>query len=135
MQLRLLAHLSGDTQLKETFRRGEDIHSKTAEKLGVSRQQAKSINFGICFGQGAESLAAELGIGVEQAQLHIDGFFKTYAGAGDFFDATVGQSKSRKEMSGHMRLLLEGYADLPIDSPTTSNEKSASLHCSNLRLT
>ena len=94
-QLRLLAHLSGDETLLDVFCRGEDVHQKTADWLKLSgspeerRNKAKAINFGICFGQGARSLSADLGITPEEAQSHIDAFFKMYSGAQEFFEDTV----------------------------------------------
>ena len=101
-QLRLLAHLSGDPLLTEVFMKNEDIHTKTADWLGLPgtseqrRNQAKAINFGICFGQGAVSLASDLGVPPDQAQSYIDGFFGTYKGAGKFFEETVQALKDQK---------------------------------------
>jgi len=101
-QLRLLAHLSGDPHLTEAFMKNEDIHGKTANWLGLPgtseqrRNQAKAINFGICFGQGAVSLASDLGVHPDQAQSYIDGFFGMYKGAGKFFDETVQSLKDQK---------------------------------------
>jgi DNA polymerase I len=101
-QLRLLAHLSGDPLLIEVFMKNEDIHAKTADWLGLPgsseqrRNQAKAINFGICFGQGADSLASDLGLYPDQAQSYIDGFFAIYRGAGDFFEKTVQSLKDQK---------------------------------------
>jgi DNA polymerase I len=101
-QLRLLAHLSGDPLLTEVFMKNEDIHTRTADWLGLPgnreqrRNQAKAINFGICFGQGAVSLASDLGVNPDQAQSYIDGFFGMYKGAGDFFEKTVQGLKDQK---------------------------------------
>ncbi len=101
-QLRLLAHLSGDPHLTEAFMKNEDIHSKTANWLGLPgtseqrRNQAKAINFGICFGQGAVSLASDLGLNPDQAQSYIDGFFGMYKEAWKFFEETVQSLKDQK---------------------------------------
>jgi DNA polymerase I len=101
-QLRLLAHLSGDPLLTDVFMKNEDIHTKTADWLGLSgtseqrRNQAKAVNFGICFGQGAHSLASDLGVHPDQAQSYIDSFFGVYRGAGKFFDETVQSLKDQK---------------------------------------
>jgi DNA polymerase I len=96
IQLRLLAHLSGDKGTRETFLRGEDIYRATAQRLGITRDRAKAVNFGICFGQGAASLGADLAISQEHAQSYIDGFFAAYPGAQEFFGTTVNELKKKK---------------------------------------
>jgi DNA polymerase I len=87
IELRVLAHLSGDETLLEAFSSNEDIHSRTASDVfGVfpqmvnadMRHQAKVINFGILYGMSAFGLAKELGVSMKMAQEYIDGYFKRY---------------------------------------------------------
>ncbi len=104
-QLRLLAHLSKDERLSEIFRQGDDIHLVTGKWYGFKgtrkdiRNRAKPINFGICFGQGPDSLSEEMGTTREEAQAHIDRFFKMFPGAGRFFEDTVDHLKKQKDRS------------------------------------
>ena len=89
VELRLFAHYSGDKALIEAFRRGEDIHSRTAsEILSVPmeditddmRRVAKAINFGIIYGMGHKKLSDELGIDNKTAKEYIDSYYKRYSG-------------------------------------------------------
>ncbi len=98
IELRMLAHLSGDATLIEAFRNNEDIHSRTASLIfGLPldqiapdmRRQAKTINFGIIYGMGAFRLARELEISLGEAQRFIDSYFKTYSGVKSYFDGVI----------------------------------------------
>lgn len=89
IELRLLAHLSGDATLLETFRTGGDVHRRTAALVGdvdeadvtrEMRSRAKAVNFGVIYGQGARALARQLGIKTREATAFIDGYFRTYPG-------------------------------------------------------
>jgi DNA polymerase-1 len=89
VELRIFAHYSGDKNLIEAFRQGEDIHSRTAsELLGVPmeditsdmRRIAKAINFGIIYGMGYRKLSDELGIDTGTAKEYIDSYYKRYKG-------------------------------------------------------
>jgi len=98
IELRLLAHMSGDPLLVEAFRRGEDIHTRTAsEVLGVpplmitpeARRSAKAVNFGIVYGISGFGLAAQLGISRGEAEKYIRNYFARYAGVRKFIDETI----------------------------------------------
>src|SRR4029079_16442961 len=98
IELRLLAHMSGDPVLAEAFRNGEDIHTRTAaEVLGIpplmvtaeARRSAKAVNFGIVYGISPFGLAAQLGISRAQAELYIRNYFERYAGVKKFIDQTI----------------------------------------------
>jgi len=98
IELRLLAHMSGDPLLVEAFRNGEDIHTLTAaEVLGVpplmvtpeARRDAKAVNFGIVYGISAFGLAAQLGITRGEAERYIRNYFERYAGVRRFIDETI----------------------------------------------
>jgi len=95
IELRLLAHVSGDTHLIEAFRSGEDVHTITASKVfGVDinevtkdmRRKAKAVNFGIVYGQSKYGLAKNLGISNSEAQEFIDKYFDSYPKVKNYMD-------------------------------------------------
>ncbi|WP_129128132.1 DNA polymerase I [Geomonas oryzae] len=103
IELRVLAHLSGDRVLCDAFAAGEDIHRRTAaEVFGMfpelvtseMRRQAKVINFGVIYGQGAFSLAKELGVPPKQAKAFIDSYFERHAGARSFLDSCIAEAET-----------------------------------------
>jgi DNA polymerase-1 len=98
IELRLMAHLSGDPAFIEAFRRGEDIHRQTAaiifgvplsEVSGEMRSRAKTINFGTIYGQGPFALSKQLGISQEEAKRFIGDYFTRFAGVRAFLDNQV----------------------------------------------
>jgi DNA polymerase-1 len=98
IELRMLAHLSGDPVLTLAFQKGDDIHTRTASLIfGVPidqvssdmRRQAKTVNFGVIYGMGAFRLARELDITLADAQRFIDSYFQTYAGVKAYFDGII----------------------------------------------
>ena len=98
IELRILAHCSGDESMVRAFQRGEDIHVLTAsEVFGVpvdqvsdeQRSQTKAINFGILYGSSAFGLARTLGIAQSEAKEHIDAYFGRYPGVRTFLDRTI----------------------------------------------
>lgn len=87
IELRVLAHLSGDENLIRVFQEGEDIHTQTASWMfGVPpeavdplmRRAAKTINFGVLYGMSAHRLSGELGIPYEEAAAFIERYFQSY---------------------------------------------------------
>ncbi|KEA62408.1 DNA polymerase I [Marinobacterium lacunae] len=104
IELRIMAHLSGDKGLLEAFAHGEDIHRATAsEVFKVSRDEvtsdqrrsAKAINFGLIYGMSAFGLAKQLGLGRKEAQTYIDHYFETYPGVQRYMDST--REKAREQ--------------------------------------
>ena len=104
IELRVLAHYSGDEGLEEAFRRGDDIHRRTAAEVrGIDleavtddqRARAKAINFGIIYGLSAFGLANQLGIAAGEAQETIDAYFAQYRGVREFLDRTVEGARER----------------------------------------
>ncbi len=102
VELRLMAHLSGDPALIEAFRHGEDIHAATAARLfGVSlsevtseqRRRAKTANFGIIYGISAFGLAQRLNIPRTEAKEIIDGYFASYKGVKEYMDRVIAQAR------------------------------------------
>jgi len=98
VELRLMAHLSGDANMIADFNSGQDIHSATAAKIfGVAvsevtremRSRAKTANFGIIYGISAFGLAERLGIGRSEAKELIDGYFRNYPGVKEYMDESI----------------------------------------------
>ena len=98
IELRLLAHLSGDEHLVRAFNEGEDFHAETAARVfGVPvdevtpelRSRAKAVNFGIVYGQQAYGLSQSLGIPMAEARDMIDRYFEAYPGVRTYLDNTV----------------------------------------------
>jgi DNA polymerase-1 len=104
IELRIMAHLSGDEGLRRAFEAGEDIHRATAaEVFGASpedvsadqRRSAKAINFGLIYGMSAFGLARQLGIAREQARDYVDLYFSRYPGVKQFMDQTKTSAHER----------------------------------------
>ncbi len=118
IELRVMAHLSGDPHLIEAFATGQDVHESTARRIfGVVtgpldpalRARAKVVNFGIMYGMGARSLSRQMGIGLAEAQEFIAGYFRVYARVRAFLDATVEEARAR----GYVQTLLGRRRYLP----------------------
>jgi DNA polymerase-1 len=118
VELRILAHYSGDESLIQAFAGGEDVHRRTAaEVLGLApeavtpeqRARAKAVNFGIIYGSSAFGLANQLGIATGEAQDYIQRYFARYGGVRRFLDETV----ERATREGFVRTLLGRRRYLP----------------------
>ncbi|HEY2354863.1 MAG TPA: DNA polymerase I [Gaiellaceae bacterium] len=118
IELRILAHVSGEPKLREAFERGEDIHTATAaEVLGVDpakltsgeRSIAKMINFGIVYGISAFGLSENLEIPREQAQQYIDAYLARFPLVQDFIQRTI----ERAEEDGYATSLLGRRRPVP----------------------
>jgi DNA polymerase-1 len=119
IELRVLAHLSGDPTLIEAFARDQDIHLRTAmEVLGIgaaavdgeARRLAKVINFGIIYGMGPQRLAGELGIRLAEASEYIKRYFERLPGVRQYLDETLRGARERgyvATMYGRRRYLPE----------------------------
>jgi DNA polymerase-1 len=115
IELRLLAHMSKDPVLVEAFRKGEDIHTRTAaEVFGTPplmvtpemRRNAKAVNFGIVYGQTPFGLAAQLGIPRQEAETYIRNYFERYSGVRAFIDRTIEEVRKSgvaRTMHGRLR--------------------------------
>ncbi|QDF98982.1 DNA polymerase I [Azoarcus sp. DD4] len=104
IELRIMAHLSGDARLLDAFARGEDVHRATAaEVFGVEpaevsseqRRYAKVINFGLIYGMSAHGLARNLGIERAAAQAWIDRYFARYPGVADYMERIKAEAKDK----------------------------------------
>jgi DNA polymerase-1 len=118
IELRIMAHLSGDEGLLQAFAKGEDIHRATAaEVFGVAldqvsteqRRSAKAINFGLIYGMSAFGLARQLGVGRNDAQRYIDHYFATYPGVQRYMDET----RELAHEKGYVETLLGRRLYLP----------------------
>jgi DNA polymerase-1 len=118
IELRLLAHMSGDPVLIEAFRAGQDIHMRTAvEVFGVDesivdsdmRRMAKTVNFGILYGLSPFGLAQRLHISNEAARTYIDGYLARYPGVKECLDGILAAARQQ----GYVTTLLQRRRYLP----------------------
>jgi DNA polymerase-1 len=130
VELRILAHVSGEPKLREAFARGDDVHAATAaEVLGKDRatltkderNRAKAVNFGIIYGISAFGLSDQLDIPREEAQAYIDAYLARFPHVQDFIARTVEQA----ERDGYVRTLLGRRR--PIPELRASNRQTRSL--------
>ncbi len=139
IELRLLAHISGDTELCGAFRDGADIHTRTAAAMfhvaesavdSDMRRQAKVVNFGVIYGMGAFALAGNLGISQKEAKHFIDNYFDLYRGVKDWSTALIeearergfvenifGRRRSLPDLRSANRQLREGTERIAVNTP------------------
>ncbi|HET7225473.1 MAG TPA: DNA polymerase, partial [Candidatus Eisenbacteria bacterium] len=130
IELRVMAHLSGDPALIEAFAAGEDIHASTARRVfGVAagdaldptlRARAKIVNFGIMYGMGARSLSQQMGLALAEAEDFIRNYFRVYAGVRAFLDRTVDEARRQ----GYVQTLLGRRRWLPGLASAHGGERS-----------
>jgi DNA polymerase-1 len=135
IELRVLAHISGDENFIQAFQCGEDIHTHTASEVfgvpdeevtGEMRDKAKAVNFGIVYGISDFGLARNIKVSRKEAQSYIDGYFRRYPGIRDFMDNIVVQAREQ----GYVSTILNRRRYLPdIVSPNhnirASGERTA----------
>ncbi|MCM2257860.1 MAG: DNA polymerase I [Vicinamibacteria bacterium] len=118
IELRVLAHLSQDPTLIDTFRRGEDVHDRTAREVfgtlsGVpedeQRRVAKMVNYALLYGKTAFTLAKDLGVSRKEAEGFIEAYFARYPKVRGFIDETLAKARD----CGHVRTLLGRLRRLP----------------------
>jgi DNA polymerase I len=119
IELRVLAHLSGDATLTEAFRRGDDIHDQTAQKVfgtgsGIDphelRRRAKIVNYALLYGKTAFTLARDIGVSQQAAQAFIDAYFAGFPGVRVFIDRLLEDARRTGEVRtlfGRRRLVPE----------------------------
>jgi len=119
IELRILAHISKDPLLIDSFNKNEDIHAKVAQEVfGVQyaditqdmRRTAKVINFGIIYGMSGYGLAKELGVSQREAQNYIDAYFERYKGVKNYIERILKEARSNgfvKTMFGRIRYVPE----------------------------
>ncbi|MDB5106591.1 MAG: polymerase [Fibrobacteres bacterium] len=123
IELRLLAHLSGDPTLREAYRRNMDIHTRTAailykvpesEVTSNMRRSAKVVNFGVLYGMGSGRLAAQLKIPRSEAAQFIDNYFSTFSMVDKYITGTVDKGRSLgyvETLAGRKRYLPDLLSD------------------------
>jgi DNA polymerase-1 len=96
IELRVLAHMAKEEVLIDAFNHGEDIHTKTAQKIfqketitSLERRQAKAVNFGIIYGQSAWGLSEEIDIGAKEAERFIETYYQEFPGIATFMEQVV----------------------------------------------
>ena len=118
IELRLLAHISGDESMQEAFRSGEDFHAVTAshvfgvplnEVTSSMRWAAKAVNFGIVYGISAFSLSQDLGVSAEEAKAYMDAYFARFPGVKRYMEDVV--KKSRE--TGYAETIFRRRRTLP----------------------
>ena len=131
IELRILAHLSGDPELSQAFKDGKDIHTATAAVVNnvpmdkvtdEMRSAAKTINFGIIYGMSDFGLSKQLGIKRQAAKEFIDRYFTKYAKVKEFIDKTIAVAREKgyvETMLGRRRSLLD------INSPNPNQRQFA----------
>ena len=127
IELRLLAHVSGDPALVAAFRDGADVHRRTAATLfgrapeevtPEERAVGKTVNFATIYGQGATALAQLLGLPRADAKRYIDHYFAHYAGVRAWLDATTAEALERgyvTTLNGRRRYIPELSSESPMD--------------------
>ncbi|ACB85463.1 DNA polymerase I [Natranaerobius thermophilus] len=130
IELRILAHVSEDTNLIQAFQEQQDIHTQTAaqvfevESTQVTREMrshAKAVNFGIVYGISDYGLSRQLGISRKQAKTYIDNYLTRFSGVKEYMDQIVNQAK----MNGYVETLYNRRRNLPDISHRNFNIRSA----------
>ncbi len=118
IELRVLAHLSKDQTLIDTFRRGEDVHDRTAREVfgalsalppDEQRRVAKMVNYALLYGKTAFTLAKDIGVSKKEAEQFIEAYFARYPSVRQFIEGTIAKARE----TGHVRTLLGRLRRLP----------------------
>ena len=129
IELRLLAHISGDTAMQQAFLSGEDFHTVTAARVfhvpqdqvtHQMRSRAKAVNFGIVYGISAFSLSQDIGVTVQEAKEYMDRYFATYTGVRQYMEQVVSQARER----GYVETLWHRRRALPELKSSNFNMRS-----------
>ncbi len=129
VELRLLAHISGDETMQQAFLSGEDFHTLTAAKVfhvapeevtGQMRSRAKAVNFGIVYGISAFSLAQDIGVTVAEAKEYMERYFDTYRGVKHYMEQVV--EKAREQ--GYVETIMHRRRALPELKSSNFNMRS-----------
>ena len=118
IELRLLAHISGDEAMCRAFRSGEDFHTLTAARVfhvepqdvtPEMRRRAKAVNFGVVYGISSFSLSQDIGVTVAEAKEYMERYFQTYTGVRAYMDRIVEQARA----DGYVETLMHRRRALP----------------------
>ena len=129
IELRLLAHISGDGAMQQAFLSGEDFHTVTAARVfhvpqdqvtHQMRSRAKAVNFGIVYGISAFSLSQDIGVTVAEAKEYMERYFATYTGVRQYMEQVVSQARER----GYVETLWHRRRALPELKSSNFNMRS-----------
>ena len=129
IELRLLAHISGDEAMQRAFLSGEDFHTVTAARVfhvpqdqvtHQMRSRAKAVNFGIVYGISAFSLSQDIGVTVAEAKEYMERYFATYTGVRQYMEQVVSQARER----GYVETLWHRRRALPELKSSNFNMRS-----------
>jgi len=118
IELRILAHLSKDATLVDTFRRGEDIHDRTSREIfgafsvlspDEQRRRSKMVNYALLYGKTAFTLARDIGVSKKEAEEFIEAYFARYPSVRQFIEQTIARARE----TGYVRTLLGRLRRLP----------------------
>ena len=129
IELRILAHISGDETMRQAFTGGEDIHAVTASQVfgipleevtPLQRSHAKAVNFGIVYGISAFSLAQDIGVRQNEAKAYIDAYLEKYHGVREYMADVIAQAKK----NGYVSTLMGRRRPLPELKASNFNTRS-----------
>lgn len=129
IELRLLAHISGDKAMQEAFLSGEDFHTVTASRVfnvpieevtPTLRSRAKAVNFGIVYGISAFSLAQDIGVYTNEAKAYMDAYMEKYSGVHEYMESIVKKAKE----DGYVTTLYGRRRSLPELKSSNFNMRS-----------
>ena len=129
IELRLLAHISGDEAMRSAFLSGGDFHAETAAKVfhvapqdvtHEMRRRAKAVNFGIVYGISAFSLSQDVGVTVAEAKEYMEAYFATFPGVRRYMDEVVEKAKE----TGYVETIFHRRRDLPELTSSNHNLRS-----------
>ena len=129
IELRLLAHISGDEHMQEAFMSGEDIHRVTASQVfntplsevtSLQRSRAKAVNFGIVYGISSWSLAQDIGVFPNEAKAYMDAYLEKYSGVREYMKSIVEKAKAE----GYVKTLYNRRRALPELKSSNFNTRS-----------
>ena len=129
IELRILAHISGDETMIQAFISGEDVHSVTASQVfgiplaevtALQRSRAKAVNFGIVYGISAFSLAQDIGVWPSEAKAYIEAYLEKYHGVRDYMERTISEAKE----NGYAQTLYGRRRPMPELKASNFNTRS-----------
>ena len=128
IELRVLAHISGDENLIDAFRNNQDIHKRTASEVlnipmeqvtSMERSRAKAVNFGIVYGLSDFGLSRDIKIPIKEAKRYIDSYFERYSGVKQYLESAVEKGKA----NGYVKTLMNRLRYIPEINSSNRNVK------------
>ena len=116
IELRIVAHLAQDKKMIDAFRKGEDIHKQTATLIGITRRQAKVLNFGVLYGMGSMGVARAAGVSREEGRQFIEKYFAEFTGVAQYIEHLKKQAHElgyAETLFGRRRMIPEIRSTMP----------------------